>query len=44
MTSRAGSIAPIWPNWSPTHQIDEDEARTLAHALAYDLAKSAYRF
>ena len=27
-----------------THQLEEDEARTLAHALAYDLAKSAYRF
>jgi glucuronate isomerase len=27
-----------------THQIEEDEARDLAHALAYDLAKSAYRF
>ena len=27
-----------------THQIDEDEAREWAHALAYDLAKAAYRF
>jgi glucuronate isomerase len=27
-----------------THQIDEDEARDIAHALAYGLAKSAYRF
>jgi glucuronate isomerase len=26
------------------HQIDEDEAREWAHALAYDLAKAAYRF
>ena len=27
-----------------THQLDEDEARDVAHALAYDLAKAAYRF
>jgi glucuronate isomerase len=27
-----------------THQIDEDEAREWAHALAYGLAKAAYRF
>jgi glucuronate isomerase len=27
-----------------THQIDQDEAREWAHALAYDLAKAAYRF
>jgi len=27
-----------------THQLEEDEARDWAHALAYGLAKSAYRF
>jgi len=27
-----------------THQLDEDEARDWARALAYSLTKSAYRF